>query len=211
MLIAARAELERGTAWFLRGRRLSGEMGATIARFRPPIEALGARWPELLDAASRERLEAAAAQWRAQGVPAALAARVASLDGLSSTLDIVEVAESARRPVELVAEARFALATRLELPWLRGRIAQLPADRHWQSLARAAMLEDLAEVERTIVTEALTADPRTAACKALLDAWEARSRRAIERAQQLMGELRAAPVADREMLAVALRELRNLA
>ena len=211
MLIAARAELERGTAWFLRGRRSSGEMAATIARFRPPAEALSARWPDLLDAASRERLEAVAAQWRARGVPAALAARVANLEGLSSTLDIVEVAEAAQRPVELVAEATFALATRLELPWLRGRIAQLPADRHWKSLARGAMLEDLAEVERTIVTEALTASPGTATCKALLEAWEARSRRAIERAQQLMGELRTAPAAEPEMLAVALRELRNLA
>ena len=35
-------------------------------------------------------------------------------------------------------------------------------------------------------------------------------RRAIERVQQLLGELRAAPAADTAMLAVALRELRNL-
>ena len=49
-----------------------------------------------------------------------------------------------------------------------------------------------------------------AARDALLAAWRERNRRAIERVQQLLAELRAAPAADSAMLAVALRELRNL-
>jgi hypothetical protein len=54
-------------------------------------------------------------------------------------LDIVEVAGTTKRPVELVAEIYFDLSARLGLPWLRERIAALPADAHWQMLARGAM------------------------------------------------------------------------
>ena len=56
MLIDMSRELERGTTWFLRSRRLAEDMAATIAHFAPRVEALAARLPTLLDAAGRERV-----------------------------------------------------------------------------------------------------------------------------------------------------------
>ena len=50
MLIDMSRELERGTTWFLRSRRLAEDMAATIAHFAPRVEALAARLPTLLDA-----------------------------------------------------------------------------------------------------------------------------------------------------------------
>jgi glutamate dehydrogenase len=96
------------------------------------------------------------------------------------------------------------------LSWLRDRIAALPGDQHWQMLARGAMQDDLSGLLRTIAAEVFTgADAGTSA--ALIGAWQDRNRRGIERAVQLMGELRAAGQPDAAMLSVALRELRNLA
>jgi glutamate dehydrogenase len=210
MLIDMRRELERGTTWFLRSRRLSDDMGRTIADFAPRVEALAARLPTLLDEQSRERVAAAAAEYVAKGVPEALATRVVALDLLYSTLDIVEVAAATKRPVELVAEVYFALAKGLELAWLSEMIGRLPADKHWQRLARNAMQDDLSVLQRTIAAEILSQGAAHADRDELLAAWRERNRRAIERAQHLLGELRAAPSADTAMLAVALRELRNL-
>ena len=210
MLIAVSRGLERGTTWFLRSRRLTEDMAATIAHFQPPVEALAARLPALLDTAGRARTAAAVADYVAKGVPEELATRVVTLDALYSTLDIVEVAGAARRPVELVAEIYFDLSTRLGLPWLREMIAQLPGDKHWQMLAKAAMHDDLSGLQRTIASEVLTGGGDIAARDPLLAVWQERNRRAIERAQQLMAELRTAPGADAAMLSVALRELRNL-
>ena len=51
MLIKMSRELERGTTWFLRSRRLGEDMAATIAEFAPRVEALAARLPTLLDPA----------------------------------------------------------------------------------------------------------------------------------------------------------------
>jgi glutamate dehydrogenase len=210
MLIDISRQLERGTTWFLRSRRLNDDMAETIAHFAPRVEALAARLPVLLDAASRSRVAAAVADYAAKGVPEELGARVVTLDALYSTLDIVEVAGATKRPVELVAEIYFDLSTRLELPWLGEMIERLPADKHWQMLAKTAMHDDLSGLQRTIATEVLSGGGDLSARDALLALWADRNRRAIERAQQLMGELRAAPAADGPMLSVALRELRNL-
>ncbi len=76
MLIDTSGQLERGTLWFLRSRRLNDDMAATIAYFQPGVEALSARLPKLLDAAERARIDAKVAELAAVGVPRELAERV---------------------------------------------------------------------------------------------------------------------------------------
>ncbi len=210
LLIDTSRQMERGTTWFLRSRRLADDMAATISHFTARVEALSARLPELLDEDDRARDGAAAAEYVAAGVPEAVAARVVTLETLYSTLDIVEVAGSTKRPVELVAQIYFALSARLGLPWLRGRISALSGDQHWQLLAKSAMHDDLSGLQRTITSEVLTGNGDLAP-SALIAAWQERNRRAIERSERLLTELRSASAADGAMLSVALRELRNLA
>jgi len=209
MLIDTARLIDRGTMWFLRSRRLGDDMAATIAYFTPRVEALASRLPQLLDAAERARVDQVIARYEADSVPRDLAARVATFDTLYAALDIIEVAGATRRPVELVADVFFALSTRLGLSWLRDRIAALPGDQHWQMLAKGAMQDDLSGLQRTIAAEVFAgADAATSA--ALIGAWQDRNRRGIERAVQLLGELRTAAQPDAAMLSVALRELRNL-
>ena len=210
MLIESNRLIERGTTWFLRSRRLSDDMAASIAQFAPRAEALATRLAQLLDSADRARVEAAVARYVALGVSQELATRIVALDTLYSTLDIVEVADATRRPVELVAEIYFDLSTRLGVPWLREKIAALPEDQHWRMLAKGAMLDDLSGLQRSIAGEVLTGGGDIAASTGLIAAWRDRNRRAIERGAQLLSELRAAGSPDAAMLSVALRELRNL-
>jgi glutamate dehydrogenase len=210
MLIDASHLLERGTTWFLRSRRLTEDMAATIELFTPRAEALASQLPNLLDPADKARLDDAVTGYVAKGVPETVAARVVALPTLYSTLDIVEVADTTNRPVELVARIYFDLSTRLGVPWLRERIAALPADQHWKMLARAAMLDDLSGLQRTIASEVLTGGGDMDKSQSLISAWRDRNARAIERQAQLLTELRAAPAVDAAMLSVALREMRSL-
>ena len=210
MLIDTARLIDRGTTWFLRSRRLSEDMGATITHFAARVDALATRLPQLLDEADRARIETAVAHYVTQGVSRELAERVVTFDTLYATLDIVEVADSTQRPVELVAEIYFDLATRLGLPWLREMIVALPGQAHWQMLAKGAMLDDLSGLQRTITGEVIVGGGDIAAPDGLIAAWQDRNRRGIERAAQLLGELRTAAPIDAAMLSVALRELRNL-
>jgi glutamate dehydrogenase len=210
MLIEAGRLIVRATTWFLRSRRLAEPMEQTIERFQPGVEALHAHLLQLLDAPARSQLDIAVVRWTQAGVPQEIALRVAALDTLYAALDIVEIADSSHRPVETVAGVYFQLSSKLGLAWLRDRISKLPGDSHWQTLARGSMRDDLAGLQRTLAGNILANgqdnDPR-----ALVAAWETRSRETMERASRLLGELRAAPAPDLAMLSVGLRELRNLA
>ena len=210
MLIEAGRLIVRASAWFLRSRRLAEPVEQTIERFQPGVEALHAYLLQLLDAPARSQLDIAVVRWTQAGVPQEIALRVAALDTLYAALDIVEIAESSHRPVETVAGVYFQLSSKLGLAWLRDRISKLPGDSHWQTLAKGSMRDDLAGLQRTLAGNVLANgqdnDPR-----ALVAAWETRSRETMERASRLLGELRAAPAPDLAMLSVGLRELRNLA
>ena len=211
MLIDTSRQLERGTMWFLRSRRLAEDMAATIEHFKPNVDALSARLPQLLDADERARVDAAMAHYVGKGVPHELAERVVTFGTLYATLDIAEIAGSARWPVELVAAIYFDLANRLGMPWLRDRIAALPGDQHWQALAKGAMQDDLSGLQRSITGSVLAGGGQAESPTALVEAWQASNGRTLERAAQLLGELRAVAAPDAAMLAVALRELRALA
>jgi glutamate dehydrogenase len=193
----------RATTWFLRYKRLNEPMEQTFTRFRDAVEAL--REPLAAQAASSPQAQA----WVAAGVPPALAHRVASADGLFAALDIAEVAESTKRPVTEVGEVHVGVASRLGLARLRQQIDALPSTSHWQSLAKNALGDDLAGLQRAITQEVLAVGEGGSA--QLLSAWEAADAVALERAQRVLLELADAKNADLAMLSVALRELRNLA
>ncbi len=191
------------TTWFLRSRRLSEPMEAIFKRFTPAVDALRETLAAEVAAAPM------AAAWIAAGVPATLAQRVADGASLYAALDIAEVAEAVQRGVAEVGEVHVAVATRLGLARLRHQIDALPSESYWQSLAKAALGDDLAQLQRAITQAVLQAGTGNAG--QMLAEWESLNAFALERAQRLLAELGDAPTADLAMLSVALRELRNLA
>ncbi len=211
MLIDTSGQLERATVWFLRSRRLADDMAATIAYFEPNVTALSTALPRLLDTAEQERLAARAADLAGKGVPGELAARVAAFDTLQAALDVAEVAADAGKPVERVAAVYFDIANHLGLAWLSEKIAALPGGAHWRVLARSAMQDDVAALARNVTSRVVAGSADGAPGASLVGAWRDANRRALERAAQLMGELRNVNKPDEAMLAVALRELRSLA
>lgn len=203
MLIELGRLITRATTWFLRSKRLAEPMEQTFKRFMPAVEALRARLePEAVDSAR-------ARAWVEAGVPRALAQHVAASDGLFAALDIAEIAEATGRSLAEVGEVHFGLGARLGLGKLRQQISALASDSYWQSLAKVALGDDLADLQRAITHEVVSEGQGGAA--QMLAAWETRARSAIERAQRLLVELGDAKTADLAMLSVALRELRNLA
>jgi glutamate dehydrogenase len=211
MLIEAGRLTVRATVWLLRSKRLADGIAATVAHFRPGVELLAERLPQLLNAQSRANLDGRAAALAGQGVPAALAQRVASLENLFSALDIVEIAVACGRPAETVAAVYFRLSAELGLQWLRERIGLLPADGHWPALARGAMRDDLGGLQRALTAEVMTRGDRAGDPGALIAAWRRDKGVQLERAYHLLAEMKSGPAPDLSMLSVALRELRNLA
>jgi glutamate dehydrogenase len=203
MIVDGGRLIVRATLWFLRHREYLADVARSIEHFGRGAERLTSLFPAVLPGAEQAEYAAAATRLEKDGVPAQLAARVAGLDAAFNALDVVDVADRLKRDVEEVTRVHFALAGELDVPWLRSRIGILPSDSHWQTLAKAALRDELAVMLREATADAVRAGGAAS--------WKARSTVLHERYRQLLTELRAAESPDLAMLSVALRELRSLA
>jgi glutamate dehydrogenase len=203
MLLRARILLERATRWLLRNRRRPIDIAATVARYAPGAAALAQALPGLLGPSELEAAQAKAAAFAEVGVPPELAQRVAHLEALVPTLELVEIAAAAELDVAAAAEVYFALGERLELHWLRDRIVDLPRETRWEAMARAALRDDVYSEQAGLTAEVLRAG-------AGLERWEAENASAVERSLQVLADIRAGGTLDLARLSVAVREMRNL-
>ncbi|WP_256258879.1 NAD-glutamate dehydrogenase domain-containing protein, partial [Burkholderia ubonensis] len=137
-------------------------------------ERLAPQLPALLPAADLDALSERQRVLVDAGVDSALAVRVASGDISAALLDIAEVAATCNRSLELVAGVYFALGTQLNYGWISERAAALPTPTHWDMMARAAALADVARLKRALTTSALGEAAETATPEAIVDAWRAR-------------------------------------
>jgi glutamate dehydrogenase len=209
LLIDIARVAQRATLWFLRhppGQDLAG----VVTRFHAGIESLRARRAELLTEAERAAWRLRAEALVAERVPAPLAETITALELDLSGLDIVEVARAAARPIETVAAVYYTLDARLNHGWLRQQIALLPTDSHWQSLARAALRDELAWRQRSLTAAVLHGAQAQESVDSMLDRWEQQNRPTLTRARRVLADLQAIQQTDLAMLSVALRELRGL-
>jgi glutamate dehydrogenase len=210
LLLEVRRLAERATRWLLRNRAQPLDIAATTEFFRPGARELTILIPKLVTENRRRVFERTVDGYVAEGVPKDLAWSIGTLPDLISALDITTVARSTRRPVGEVAEVYFALDEYLKLDWLRGRILDLPRDDRWQSLARAALREDLHVVHSAIAAEVLRTSTPGAHGHEQVAGWVETIETATNRCLRLLSDIINSGRADLATLSVALREIRSL-
>ena len=208
MLIELARLTERATAWFLRSRRLTDPMAETIARLRPAAERLLA-FLAAEPGTPRQRHQQHE-RWIDCGVPAGIAGRVAAAEAQFAALDVAEIAEQSQRSLDEVAGVYFALGDSLGLDRLRAQIVQLHPEGHWEARAKAALGDDLADLQREFAGQAVRLHAG-GDVKAAVAAWEQANAHGLLRARRLIEELAQVRTMDLATASVALRELRNLA
>ncbi|MES2783999.1 MAG: NAD-glutamate dehydrogenase [Pseudomonadota bacterium] len=202
LIVTWRRLITRATMWFLRSRRLRETTDHAVARLAPSV------------AFVRQRVETAAASlpnvraWVDAGVPQALAQQVGAAELMFNALDIAEVAEAGQCDLDTSADVLFGVGERLGLEKLRQQIDLLPADNYWQGLAKVALAGDLADLQNSVVLDAVNGSEGAAAQR--LEGWQARNPLTFARARRLLADLGDTAHPDLAMLSVALREIRNL-
>jgi glutamate dehydrogenase len=210
MLLRSRVLVERSTRWLLRNRPRPLDVAAAIAEFRAGAETLAGAVPSLLAVAARESARRTAEELAGAGVARELADRVAHLEALFPTFDLVEIASAVGLGVEDAAGVYFALGERLELHVLHERIAGLPREERWEALARRALWEDLHSERRALTADVLRTSPANGAVGERFSAWLTRNAVPVERCQQVLADVKAGGSYDLATLSVAVREIRNL-
>jgi glutamate dehydrogenase len=209
MFLTIRRTVERGARWLVRhGGAL--ELGTTVGRFREPVASVVAALPDLLVGNDAEEYRVVAAGLCGDGVDRALAERVAALALAPPAFAIADVALALGLDVEEVARVHFALADRLRLDWLRDRVAALPRADRWQTEARAALRDDVADLHRTLTDAILRETDAGGAPAARIDQWIAEHADAVGRYRSVLADIEASGVFDLATLSAARRELRDL-
>ncbi len=210
MLLSIRRLIERETAWVLRQHGQDLDMGALIERFRPGVATVRANLDTLLYPEARTVLNNRADAMMQDGVPEDLAWRVATLNVVGASLDLIRIGEHTAVELPEIASVYFGLGHRLGIAWLRDQAARMPDSTHWQKQAVAATIDDLNALQAELALRILDGAETPVTSDALMAAWIERRRQPIDRIDQLMAELRALTSLDVSMLAVASRRLRSL-
>jgi glutamate dehydrogenase len=210
MMVAVARLLERAIVWLLRSGYSKLDIAAYVAEFKPRIAAIQENLVQILPASLLATVRVRQAELTEDGIPESLARRVASLDVMSSAMDIIRISRSdAAHGVEDVARVYFGVGARFSLDKLRSATSNIAAETPWQKTALSTLVEDLYNYQSAlasrVITEAngeRTGDP--------VEKWLAARPRVVERVDQTMHDFRASSSVDLAMLAVASRQLRTL-
>jgi glutamate dehydrogenase len=168
-----RTLVERATRWLVNNRRRPVDIGAAVSQLATGVQAVQAALPRLLSGRDAEALASRLKSYRTAKVPEDLALAIAALSPAYAALTIVQTAERAGADLGNVAEVHFAVGQRLGLDRLLTRIIELPRDDRWQTMARAALRDDLHTVHAALTAQVLSGDgaeKRTA--RELVSGWE---------------------------------------
>jgi glutamate dehydrogenase len=210
MRIEMRTLVERASRWLVTTRRPPLDSRATVEFFRERVQTVLAELPSIMSGIELEDYRTREKRLTDQGVPDDLASRVAVLAPSYALLGIVETADRLDLDPAEVARVHFALGERLGLPALVERIFALPRDDRWQTMARAAVRDDLYGVHQQLTARVLESTSPDDVAPVRVTAWENSDEELVGRASTTLEEICREETAELARLSVGLRVVRGL-
>jgi glutamate dehydrogenase len=182
----------------------------TVDYFREPVQRLMTNLPSLLTGRELRTYEGRKSRLVDEGVPDELASRVAVLHPAYQLLGIYEIAHRMELDPVDVTRLQFALGERLGLPELVARILALPREDRWQTMARAALRDDVYAVHGQLTAQVLRDTDASQNVPARIQEWEDADAIVVSRAAATLEEICADENADLARMSVGLRVVRGL-
>jgi glutamate dehydrogenase len=199
-----RRVLDRAMRWFLQYDH-QRPIAECVELYRPVVEALASRVPELL--VGRDRLDVTSLREAALsgGIPGDIARTWAELRESFTLLDIARVHQLTGESLDVIAPVYYTVHERFGIEELLKRIDRLPRSTKWQAMARASLRDDLSAVVPELTVAVLGSG---AGGQDQLGPWEEHHRNRLREAEQL---LRSAPQDSFEVLSAHIGALRRAA
>ncbi|MEZ5092125.1 NAD-glutamate dehydrogenase [Nocardioides sp.] len=210
MRIEMRTLVERASRWLVNNRRPPLDSDAVAEFFTVRVMRLMGELPDVLVGQELGHFERRRDGLMAAGVPEELATKVAVLHPAYQLLNIVEIADRHEMDPTETARIHFSLGERLGVPALVGRILQLPRADRWQTMARAALRDDLYAVHAQLTAQVIDETANTAPLEDRIASWEDSHGVRVERAAETLSEICADDSADLARMSVGLRVVRGL-
>jgi glutamate dehydrogenase len=210
MRLEMRTLVERASRWLINNRRPPMDSEATVEFFGVVAQQVVGALPELLSGREADAFTSRRTTLVGQGVPEELATKVAALQPAYVVLNVVETAKRADvDPIE-VARVHFSLGERLGLSTLVARILALPRNDRWQTMARAALRDDLHSVHAQLTAQVLAGTDAEQPVPVRVADWEDQDAVVVARAVTTLEEICSDEHADLARLSVGLRVVRTL-
>ncbi len=210
MRLETRTLVERATRWLVSNRRPPVDIQDLIDTFGPGIAKLTTALPELLRGRELALFEQRREALVQKGVPVDVATSVAILPPAYAGLGIVETASADDLDIFEVAKVHFALNERLQLGLFLERIIGLPRTDRWQTMARAALRDDLHAVHARLTRQVLATTDANADPETRVIAWQDQNATALSRAATMLEEIVDTEGPELAHLSVGLRLVRTL-
>ncbi|NED97320.1 NAD-glutamate dehydrogenase [Phytoactinopolyspora alkaliphila] len=210
MRLAGRTITERVTRWLVVNRRPPIDIAWQIGFFESPIGRLLDALPDVLAGRELDLYTARRDELIKAGVPEDLAVRVAVLPPAYSGLGMVENSLATGTDLLEVARVHFALGEHLGLGRLLERIIALPRNDRWQTMARAALRDDLHAVQTSVTAQVLQQTDENAEPEERVRIWAEEDAAVVARARKTLGEIIEGESFDLARLSVGVRVVRSL-
>jgi glutamate dehydrogenase len=210
MRLEMRTLVERASRWLINNRRPPLDSQGTVDAFSGPVQAAMATLPDLMTGRELEAYERRRGALMKRDVPEDLASLVATFPPAYMLLNVIEIAARESLDAADVARVHFALGDRLGLPTLVQRILGLPREDRWQTMARAALRDDLHSVHAQLTSQVLLGNGADQPATARIATWEEEDAVIVARAAETLQEICSDGSADLARLSVGLRVVRGL-
>ena len=204
-----RTVLERASRWFVLSRPASLDFAREIALFADPVRTVLAALPDLLVGHSRDQSSRRREELVGAGVPDDLARYVAALPAAFAALPVADISHRSGADLLDVAQVHLTAGEMLDLGRLQARVIALPRDDRWQTMARAALRDDLYAAHAAI-TESVVAMTDVGEPHQRVQEWVDQDPETVARARRLLADVLQDEVGDLNRLSVGLRAVRTL-
>jgi glutamate dehydrogenase len=150
-----RTLVERATRWLINNHSRPLNISAAVKQMTSGVQQVQQALPTVLQGRDHDAYDKRLQSYLSAGVPAELATVTAALPPAYAALTIVQTADREGRDPVAVAEVHFTVGQRLGLDRLLSRIVELPRDDRWQTMARAALRDDLHVAHAQLTAEVL--------------------------------------------------------
>ena len=210
MRLELRTLLERAARWLVLTRPAPLDIGRESTFFAEPVATVTKALPTLLSGEALDQAESRRAELIDAGVPDDTARRISVLPWAFAALSTAETAQ--RHGVDLLATmaVHLAIGHLLDLQALAHRVVSLPRDDRWQTMARAALRDDLYAAHAAITEAVVTTTADSVDGEQRVRTWIERDPETVGRARRLLADVLGEDATGLPQLSVGLRAVRTL-
>jgi glutamate dehydrogenase len=210
MRLEGRRITERAARWLATNRRPPIDIAWQIEFFAEPLDRLLNELPDVLAGRELDLFVERRDDLLNAGIPEELAVRVAVLPPAYAGLGLVEDSLTTGTDLLEVARVHFTLGEHLTLGRLLERIIALPREDRWQTMARAALRDDLHAVHTALTAQAIHFTDEGDDPGERVEAWAAQDKVIVDRARRTLQDIVQGDSFDLARLSVGLRVVRSL-